>query len=266
METVGATIMTADKRSGADSLVYDLYCGHGGVGLTLDELDVRHIGVDIVDHADTYPGEFVHADASQPPLTGGADLVWASPPCTAYSALSPTAYGSREAAIRECPTIPELRVKEIARNLGAEYVIENVPGASREGHIENPTRVNGLAFGLPFDLERHFETSFSAPHAVEKGDPDLTMSTRDNYNNTEYQRRELAEAKSVPTDWPEQSVHSAIPPEYVQYLLHYCPAADGVSLPDSLRQRPLSDQFVTVADGGNDRTDSTATAQEGDDA
>jgi hypothetical protein len=89
------------------------------------------------------------------------------------------------------------------------------------------------------------------------------MSTRDDYNNTKYQRQELAEAKGVSTDWPEQAVHSAIPAEYVQYLLAYCPVVKGVSVPESLRQRPLTDGFVARADGGNARYADTETNQEG---
>lgn len=204
--------------------VVDLYCGHGGVGLALDTLDVEYVGVDIEDRSDTYPGAFIQADASQPPLDVDADLVWASPPCTAYSDISPTAYGSRDAAMNANPTIPELRVREIARELGAEYVIENVPGASRVGHLRDPTRVNGLAFGKPYDLTRHFETSFPVPDAVENGTPTVTVSTRDHDDQS---ARPLAEAKGVPASWGKQGVRSAIPTEYVFWLLSHCPTVDA---------------------------------------
>jgi len=206
------------------TLVYDLYCGHGGVGLALDELGVEFVGVDIEDRADYYPGEFIQADASTPPLEAGAGVVWASPPCTAYSSLSPTAYGSREAALKECPTIPELDVRQVAERLGAEYIIENVPGASREGHLRDPTRVNGLAFGKPYDLERHFETSFDVPDAIGHGEPRITIQTRDDDDQS---CRQLAEAKGVPMDWGKQGVRSAIPREYVFWLLHHCPTVDA---------------------------------------
>lgn len=205
-------------------LVYDLYCGAGGVGLALDELDVEYVGVDIEDHSETYPGEFLQADASAPPLSAGADLVWASPPCTAYSSLSPSYYGSREAAMDACPTIPELDVREIAGRLGAEYVIENVPGASWQGHLNNPARVNGLAFDKGYDLERHFETSFPVPDAVEKGTPDIPIQTRDGDDQSS---KPLAEAKGVPASWGKQSVRSAIPREYVHWILHHCPVVDA---------------------------------------
>ncbi len=205
------------------TLIYDLYCGHGGVGLALDELDVEYIGVDIEDRSETYPGPFVQADASRPPLEPGAAVVWASPPCTAYSTLSATAYGSAEAALEECPTIPELRVREIAKELGAHYVIENVPGASRHGHLEDAARVNGLAFGKRYDLERHFETSFPLPDAYEPGAPDIGVRTRDENDQSVSQ---LASEKGVPSSWGKQGVRSAIPREFVRWVLSHCPALD----------------------------------------
>lgn len=210
--------------SGNVPLVYDLYCGSGGVGLALNALDVQFVGVDVEDKSDTYPGEFIQSDASNPPLHPGADLVWASPPCTAYSTLSATAYGSAEEALDACPTIPELDVREIADSLGAEYVIENVPGATRHGHLEDAARVNGLAFGKAYDLERHFETSFPLPDAYESGEPETAVRTRDDDNQSV---KALAEAKGVPPSWGKQGVRSAIPREYVNWVLSYCPTVDA---------------------------------------
>jgi len=203
------------------TLVYDLYCGHGGVGLALDELGVEFVGVDIRDRSDTYPGRFIRADASAPPLDDGADVVWASPPCTAYSSLSATAYGSAEAARDANPTIPELDVREVAKRLGGEYVIENVP---RCGDLRDPARVNGHAFGAEYDLERWFETSFRLPdHAVD-GTTSLPVDTRRDQSVAA-----LAEAKDVPMSWGKLGVRSAIPREYVRYVLSYCPTVDEIA-------------------------------------
>jgi len=212
------------NRNDTSILVYDLYCGYGGVGLALDELDVEFIGVDIADRSDTYPGQFIQADASQPPLPAEADVVWASPPCTAYSSLSPSAYGSREAALKACPTIPELSVREVADRLGSEYIIENVPGATREGHLQDPTRVNGLAFGKPYDLERHFETSFPCPDAIGSSEPSVKVQTRDGQSQS---AQPLADAKEVPASWGKQGVRSAIPREYAMWLFSHCPDVDA---------------------------------------
>ena len=67
-------------------LVVDAYSGPGGVGLALDALDVRHVGIDIDDYSDTYPGEFVRADASHVDFMArfsSPDLLWLSPRCQA---------------------------------------------------------------------------------------------------------------------------------------------------------------------------------------
>lgn len=215
--------------------VLDLYSGRGGVGLALSEMGIEHVGVDVVDYSDTYPGEFVQADASEW-SDGGYDLVWASPPCTAYSSLSATHYGSREAAIDANPTIPELNVHDVVEEVADEYVIENVPGATREGHLEDPARINGLAFGLPFNLERHFETSFPVPDAYETGEPSVTVQTRDGENQS---IAALAEAKGVPASWGKQGVRSAIPREYVRWILAHAPNLDVQ--PPARDQRTLTE-------------------------
>jgi hypothetical protein len=214
--------VSTERPGDATSCVLDLYSGRGGVGLALDELGVAHVGVDIEDYSDTYPGEFLQGDASEF-VGGGFELVWASPPCTPYSDLSPTYYGSREAAMEACDTIPELRVREIADRAGAEYVIENVPGASRAGHLRDTARVNGLAFGEPYDLERHFETSFPLADACEPGEPSVTVQTREGDDQSV---ADLAAAKGVPMSWGKQGVRSAIPAEYVRWVLSFCPNLD----------------------------------------
>lgn len=210
-------------NTSSETIVLDLYSGRGGVGLALSELGISHVGVDVEDYSEMYPGAFLQGDASEF-IGGGFDLVWASPPCTAYSTLSATAYGSAEAAREACPTISELRVREIARNAGAEYVIENVPGATRAGHLRKPTRLNGLAFGKPFGLERHFETSFEVPDAYVSGRPETPVATRDDDDQSV---RALARAKGVPSKWGKQGVRSAIPREYVNWILSFCPGIDA---------------------------------------
>lgn len=224
--------MTSDRETAANPHVLDLYCGHGGVGLALDELDVDYIGVDLVDRSETYPGEFVQADASQPPLDAEADLVWASPPCLAYSSLSYTNYENPRDVY---PTIDELRVREIANELGAEYIIENVPGCE---DLRDPTRINGLAFNAGYDLERWFETSFPCPDAVGTGEADIVVNTRSGKSQSV---KELAKAKKVPMSWGKQGVRSAIPREYVYWLLSFCP---GVDAPRPKRQQTMLSEVV----------------------
>ncbi len=240
-------------------LVIDAYSGPGGVGLALESLRVEHVGIDIEDYSDTYPGEFIQADASYVAFMArlpSPSLLWVSPRCQAYSPLSHAnagRYDWDQTPKERYPTFADLNVRQVIDAIDPDhYVIENVP---RCDDLQDPARLNGLAFGLPFDNERHFETSFPVPDARESGEPDIRMGSG-------YVRAELAAAKSVPVEWSESEIRSAIPREYVRYLLHYCPSVPGVSLPESLRQRPLTDEFVARTDGGNDCTVSPAIEHE----
>lgn len=212
--------------------VADLFCGKGGVGRALAEwfTDRDFIGVDIEPYGDEYPGMFIQGDLLTPggrPLIARqygyhpkaiADLAWVSFPCTAYSSLSATHYGSAEAALEANPRITD-DLREWLLDNFAHYVIENVPRATFRGDLDANCRINGLAFGDPYDLERHFETTFEVPDKFVRGEPDLALDTRENQSI-----RELAEAKGVPPEWGKQSVRSAIPWKYVWWIISHCPS------------------------------------------
>ncbi len=206
-------------------IVADLFCGHGGVGHALNTVfnASEFAGFDITDYSDTYPGQFVQADLlTSPPVSlSSVDLVWVSFPCTAYSPLSAIHYGSAEEALEANPRIPESGLRTLLEESDCHYIIENVPRASSIGDLRCDARMNGLAFGLPFDMERHFETSFACPDAYRDGTPSVTMST-----SGDQSIRPLAEAKGVPAKWGKQAVRSAIPQPYVKWLLHHCPGID----------------------------------------
>lgn len=202
-------------------LVYDLYSGPGGVGLALDALGVEHVGVDVVDWGEEYPGEFVQADASRPPLESGPDLLWMSPPCQAYSKLSHIHHDDPKEAH---PTFDDLRVREVIDELEPDhYIIENVAGCD---DLQDPTRLNGYGVGYEFGLERWFETSFPCPDAIGQG-----TSVFDASCGIGRKPSEVAEAKGVPTDWGKTAIRSAIPEKMVRYLLHYAPNVQDVELP-----------------------------------
>lgn len=236
----------------------DLFCGRGGVGQAFaggaaPKDPWTFAGFDIEDYASVYPGEFYQQDLIPMPsiyelaedtscsrgITAShttsasvvddehglptnrgltADVVWVSWPCVAYSSLSPTHYGSREAALEACPRITD-DVRERLLEIAPHYVIENVPGASRLGDLDANVRVNGLAFGQPYGLERHFETTFPVPDAYLPGEPEVAVDTRGDQSI-----QELADAKGVPASWGKQGVRSAIPEEYVRWILHHCPS------------------------------------------
>ena len=66
----------------------DLFCGGGlaGRGLVRAGFDVT--GVDISDHAESYPGKFVQSDVFDLDIDrDDYDLIWASPPCQSFSDL-----------------------------------------------------------------------------------------------------------------------------------------------------------------------------------
>lgn len=231
----------------ADVLIYDLYSGPGGVGHSIEEIasehwrpqghTVEHVGIDIEDYGDSYPGEFIQADASAPPLSEGADLVWASPPCQAYSRLS---YVHYENPREHNPTFDDLDVHEIVQSLGESYIIENVALCE---DLDEPARINGFGVGLPFGLERWFETPYPVPDRLATGVPETGIFTKGSGDFRSKKR--LAEAKGVPETWSEQAIRSAIPREYVQYLLHYCPAVPDVPLPQGVQRQALLSEVST---------------------
>lgn len=210
--------------------VVDLCCGPGGVGYALQRLlssfDIRFVGVDIEDYSDRYPGDFVQADVKDLTLSDlgrdrRVDLVWCSPPCQAYSKLSHIWYDNPEEVH---PTLPELNIRDVCKRLGRSYIIENVVGCY---HLRNPIALNGTAFGLPLNFERWFETSFPVPEkTAEPGDDIIQVENAGT--------KELARAKGVPPFWGKTEVRSAIPAEYVAYLLAFCPTLPEITPPGGI--------------------------------
>ena len=226
--------------------VVDYFCGKGGVGRSLQKWLPRrmYFGVDNQPYGDEYPGAFVQADLISafeddgPPhlpfeSNAIADVAWVSWPCTAYSSLSATHYGSKEAALKANPRIPD-GLREWLLDRHAHYVIENVPRATAVGDLDANCRVNGLAFGEPYDLTRHFETTFEVPDAYVAGDPAVAVDTRE-----EQSIEELAAAKDLPAEWGKQAVRSAIPWHYVWWILGHCPSIE-IPIPET-EQRSIDE-------------------------
>lgn len=239
---------SSDSDDIRNPLIYDFYSGRGGVGRAFVELGFHPIGIDIEPYHDDYPGAFIQADLSDPdglPVTESPELLWLSPPCTAYSKMSKSHYDNPR---EHHPTFDDLNVREVIDRLDPdEYVIENVVTCE---DLEDPTKLNGRGFSLPFHQERWFETSFPVPdcheHPQGKDDQsDIPIGGCRGRDDQENRKERLAAAKGVPTDWDETHVIAAIPQQYVQYILHYCPVTPDVGIPDgAVRQARITDQFT----------------------
>jgi hypothetical protein len=181
----------------------------------------------------TVPSTIVEDEHGLPTLCGlTADVVWVSFPCIAYSSLTPCNYADAEdpqqAALDDNPRITD-EFREFLLNLAPHYVIENVPRATKLGDLDANARVNGLAFQPPsapaeekYNLTRHFETTFPLPDAYREPEADEEYTTVDTRDDQSIQ--DLAAAKNVPASWGRQGVRSAIPQEYVEWVLHFCPS------------------------------------------
>mgnify|MGYP000567788889 CR=1 FL=1 len=127
------------------------------MGLHLAGFDV--VGVDILPlnvqpglfepPRDWYPFEFRQGDALKADLRG-FDLIWASPPCQAF-----TAYKRRAGHVAPRDNLIPV-VREMLVATGTPYVIENVVGAP----LIDPVTLCGSMFGLDVRRHRIFESSF----------------------------------------------------------------------------------------------------------
>lgn len=129
----------------------DLFCCAGGASEGLHRAGFEVSGIDREEQPE-YPFPFTRRDVLNllPSEIRRFDLIWASPPCQAF-----TAYRRRAGHVKEALNfIPEAR--ELLRAAGAPYILENVVGAP----LENPIMLCGSMFGLDVQRHRIFETSF----------------------------------------------------------------------------------------------------------
>jgi DNA (cytosine-5)-methyltransferase 1 len=200
----------------------DLFCGAGGASSGLAAAGYDVTGVDVSPQPN-YPFAFVQADALTH-LLDGYDLIWASPPCQAF-----TAYKRRPAHVRPRPNlIPAIRKRLQAARV--PYVIENIPGA--RAHLRAPVQLCGSSFGLDVRRHRLFECSFVVeppPCAHHRQTPRFPPATnRTNLRSTvevgvwriplETQRAAMG------IDWMTvKELSQAIPPAYAEYLARAAP-------------------------------------------
>lgn len=127
----------------------DLFCKAGGVSVGLQRAGFDVTGVDIELQPNYRGGTFIQGDALTFDLSG-YDFIWASPPCQSYSDLA-----KRNGNADSWPRLIE-PVREILRQAGVPFIIENVDGAP----LINPVVLCGTMFpGLRVLRHRLFESN-----------------------------------------------------------------------------------------------------------
>lgn len=146
--------------------VLDLFCGAGGAGMGYRQAGFEVVGVD-VNPQSNYPFDFIQADALDATRFTFAsfDLIHASPPCQASSAL--TKGTNKDRAHLHQDLIPEVR--RMLDRSGRPYVIENVQGSA----LRRDITLCGEMFGLAVIRHRYFELGGWAapppPHKPHRG-------------------------------------------------------------------------------------------------
>jgi len=199
--------------------ILDLFCGGGGVAVGLYRASplAMVIGVDNYGNcAKYYPGTFILNDVFKlrKSFLRKFDLIWASPPCTAYSAIT-NCRRRKDFNYEEIDLVEPTR--ELLLETGKPYVIENVIGA--------PIRVDlmlcGLMVGLPLYRHRIFEIEgFSVPqpeHPKHDGQQESSI-----YGNPRCKRHMVQWPLAMGMDHiptGSRQFAKAIPPAYSEYIL-----------------------------------------------
>lgn len=195
----------------------DLFCCAGGASMGLYRAGLEVVGVDI-EPQPNYPFEFIQADALTFDVSG-FDLVWASPPCQAF-----TAYKRRKEHVAPRPNLIPI-VREKLKASGKPYIIENVEGARAE--LRDPVRLCGSMFGLDVRRHRLFETSFPVPQVPchhEWQTPRFAQATnRANLRRTVeigvWRIPLKMQQRAMGIHWmPLDKLSQAIPPAYSEWL------------------------------------------------
>jgi DNA (cytosine-5)-methyltransferase 1 len=201
-------------------LLLDLFCCEGGAAVGYHRAGFDVIGVDITAQP-RYQFPMVVADALAPPFRlEGFDAIHASPPCQSYSTMS-NRHDSSE---------PELivPVRQMLRQAGVPYVIENVVGARRD--LESPLMLHGGHFGMRVNRPRLFESNvllWSPPKASPPANPVAVYGRRADRrllwrraDGSEHRAASLDDARQA-MDMPWASwngCREAIPPAYTEFI------------------------------------------------
>lgn len=194
-------------------LALDLFCGAGGASMGLHRAGFDVTGVDIRPQP-RYPFRFVQADALRPPFDlSRFDFIWASPPCQAYSQMTPRQYRLKHSAL-----IADAR--KILIESGQPYAIENVPAAAR--WLINPTMLCGSMFGLKVRRHRFLELSniyLLVPGCQHIAAPVLITGVHRRTYESRYEYPVEACRKAADIGWmTRKELDQAIPPAYSEFI------------------------------------------------
>ena len=199
----------------------DLFCGAGGAGMGYHRAGFDVIGVDIAPQPD-YPFEFHQGDALEFLIAhwGKFDVIHASPPCQASSALTKGTNAGR----KYVNLIPATR--KLLAGADCPTVIENVQGSD----LRRDLTLCGEMFGLDVIRHRYFEVSVPvvAPehiphrgrvsgmrHGVWYEGPYVAV-----YGNGGGKGSVSRWQEAMGIDWTanRKSIAEAIPPAYTQFI------------------------------------------------
>jgi DNA (cytosine-5)-methyltransferase 1 len=196
----------------------DLFCGAGGAAVGYDRAGFEVVGIDIHPQP-RYPFRFLQADAltalDDPSFLRSFDVVHASPPCQAYSALK---HLGKQGHMPRFYFVE--KVRERLEAAGVQYVIENVVGAP----LNNSIMLCGQYFGLKVRRHRLFESNAfcSAPECKPYHKPGTVGVYGDHPQISKGMNRAhtLAQARAaMGIEWMNwHELCEAIPPAYTEYL------------------------------------------------
>ena len=204
----------------------DLYCCEGGAAMGYHRAGFDIVGVDTRPQP-RYPFEFHQADALEYLATHGHefDVIHASPPCQAYTALRVSWNARAGHPDLVAPT------REALVATGRPWIMENVPGAPLPAAV----MLCGSMFGLGVDghqLRRHrlfehhpdvelwppYSCAHSAPVIGIYGDHARSRAHRKGGDFPDSDKIRLA-SSALGVDWMSwHGLSQSIPPAYTEHL------------------------------------------------
>lgn len=204
----------------------DLFCGAGGAAMGYHRAGFEVVGVDI-EPQPHYPFEFHQGDAMEFCEKYGRDfeVIHASPKCQRDTKLGAPWKAQDGYDYNHPDQITPTR--NLLKQTGKLYVIENVPGAD----LINPIRLCGSSFGLRVRKHRLFELPIfllypPCQHYWQDNDPIFIVR-----NNGKYLKTGVCYvfgtgtgkgkdwAKAMDIDWMTRAeLSQAIPPAYTEWL------------------------------------------------